>query len=397
MTFLLSSDNVLDYLIEHHLLQMQDRALAQIEAKEYKNFNLVVTLATGGSLLVKQERFHGEKRQQCEFWREQKIYELFQHFAELKDLWGITSEVVYFDPDNFIIVLRYFSDYCNLSQFYAEHQPQGFPVAIAQSLGHTIATVHRNTWGQVAHQSFLAQAEPSGHDIAIPPGFLRGLERFGPGIFSKISTDGLEFWRLYQRYDSLHQAVAETAESYRSCCLIHSDLEFRNILVKADGGDAVSPDAPLEKASVKLIDWEFFRWGDPAYDLGIVLASYLGLWLESLVVSKTIPLQTALNLATTPLELLQPSMTALVQSYVSAFPAILDYQPDFLNRVIQFTGLVLVKQIQSRLERLNPFDNTSICTLQVAKMLLCRPEQSIAQVFGTSAANLTHIEGVLSC
>jgi serine/threonine protein kinase len=397
MTFLLSSENVLDYLVKHDLFQIPDKALAQIEAKEYKNFNLVVTLATGESLLVKQERFHTEKNRLCEFWREQKIYELFQQNAEISNLWAMTSEVVYFDPDNFIIVLRYFNDYCNLSQFYAEQQPQIFPVAIAHSLGQTLATVHRNTWGQASHQSFLAQAEPSGGDIASPPGFLRGLERFGPGIFSKISADGLDFWRLYQRYDSLHQAVAETAESYRSNCLIHSDLEFRNILVKADGGDTVSADASLENASVKLIDWEFFRWGDPAYDLGIVLSSYLGLWLESLVVSKAIPLQTALKLATTPLELLQPSMTALVQSYISAFPAILDHQPNFLNRVIQFTGLVLVKQIQNRLERLNPFDNTSICTLQVAKMLLCSPEQSISQVFGTSAANLTQMEGVLAC
>jgi hypothetical protein len=57
----------------------------------------------------------------------------------------------------------------------------------------------------------------------------------------------------------------------------------------------------------------------------------------------------------------------------------------------------LVKKIQSRLERLSPFDNTSICTLQVAKMLLCSPEQSLSQVFGTSAAILTKMEGVLAC
>jgi hypothetical protein len=395
MTFLLSSENVLDYLVQHHLLQLQDSALAQIEAKEYKNFNLVVTLATGESLLVKQERLWAGKGQ-CEFWREQKIYDLFQGFAELKHLWTLTSEVVYFDPDNFMIVLRYFSDYCNLGHFYRERQHQVFPVAIAHSLGRTLAKVHCNTWDRTAHQLFLTPEKSSDRDIARPPSFVRGLERFGPGIFSKISTDGLDFWRLYQRYDSLHQAVAETAESYRACCLIHSDLEFRNILVKADESDAVNDASPTE-ASIKLIDWELFRWGDPAYDLGIVMASYLDLWLESLVVSKTIPLQTALQLATTPLELLQPSMTALIQSYISVFPAILDHQPNFLNRVIRFTGLVLIKKIQSRLERLNPFDNTSICTLQVAKMLLCSPEQSISQVFGTSAATLTQVEAALAC
>lgn len=391
MTFLLSSDNVLDYLADHQLLQPPDRIRAQITAKEYRNFNLVVSLTTGESLLVKQERFHADQDHQCGFWREQNVYELFQHFAELSNLWALTSEVVYFDPDNSIIVLRYFSDYCNLSHFYRERQHQVFPVAIAQALGCALARVHSDTWNQADYQSFLAQGASSGHDIAHTPHFLRGLERVGPGIFSKISTDSLDFWRLYQRYDSLHQAVVEVAKSYKPDCLIHSDLEFRNVLVNANWRDAVPA-----RAEIKLIDWEFFRWGDPAYDLGIVLSSYLNLWLESLVVSKAIPIQTALKLATTPLEVLQPSLTALLQSYIAEFPNILSYQPNFVGRVIQFIGLILIKQVQSKLEHLDPFDNIGICTLQVAKMLLCSPEQSITEVFGTSTTDLTKT-GALPC
>jgi hypothetical protein len=40
------------------------------------------------------------------------------------------------------------------------------------------------------------------------------------------------------------------------------------------------------------------------------------------------------------------------------------------------------------------FGNTGICMLQVAKTLLCRPEQSIFTVFGTPESELTSLEPV---
>lgn len=382
MSFLLNSNNIIDYLIEHNLLFHQDQFNAQVTEKEYKNFNLLVMIDQA-AWLVKQERVSSvHQNAVCEFWKEQKIYELFKSFPELQDFVGLTTDILYFDPLSHIIVLRYFPECINLSQFYRRHQYTYFPVVIATNLGQTLASIHSKTFQQPHHRAFLSQGTPAGDDVARSPSFLRGLARFGPGLFSKISTDGIEFWRLYQRYESLHQAVVDIAESYEPCCLTHHDLEFRNILIQADGDGESREDETLTAANLKIIDWELFRWGDPAHDLAIVLSSYVNLWLESLVVSRAIPMQMALQLATTPLERLQPSMTSLVQSYLGAFPRILEYQPHFLRRVMQFMGLVLIKQIQGRMEHLHPFDNTCLCTLQVAKMLLCHPEQSMLEIFG---------------
>jgi hypothetical protein len=139
---------------------------------------------------------------------------------------------------------------------------------------------------------------------------------------------------------------------------------------------------------VRIIDWEFLSWGDPAYDLGMVVSGYLKIWLRSLVVSSAIDIQMALRLATTPLETLQPSMVAILKSYLAYFPEILERHPNFLSRVMQFTGLLLIKRIQVKLGQLEPFDNTSICTLQVAKALLCNPEQSILNVLGAAGVEL---------
>ncbi|MGH2413466.1 MAG: phosphotransferase family protein, partial [Microcystaceae cyanobacterium] len=39
---------------------------------------------------------------------------------------------------------------------------------------------------------------------------------------------------------------------------------------------------------VRLIDWERSAWGDPAFDLGTLITSYLQIWLSSLVISKSL-------------------------------------------------------------------------------------------------------------
>ncbi|WP_293020025.1 hypothetical protein [Moorena sp. SIO3I8] len=90
----------------------------------------------------------------------------------------------------------------------------------------------------------------------------------------------------------------------------------------------------------------------------------------------------------TPLEVLQPSIAALTQAYLTAFPGIESARPNWLKRVVQFTGLALIHQIQAMIYYQKSFDNTGICMLQVAKSLLCRPQQSVPTVFGISESEL---------
>ena len=388
MTFVLSSENVFDYLVQHKLCKSEERLDAQVTAKEYKNFNLLVRLADKRSFLVKQERNIAKGTNQNDLWPEWRISEFLKHFPELYKLSDLISEVVHFDSENSILVLNYFEHYSDYSDFYASHKNQFFPTAIAASLGTTLATLHKSTLVSPAYKDFLTQsATPDTPAKVRIPKFLRGLERIGPGIFSRISSDGLEFWKLYQRYESLHQSMADICETFDPCCLTHNDLGLRNILLNLNW-DMPTTEPQHSASIVRIIDWEFLSWGDPAYDLGMILSGHLKIWLHSLVVSSAIDIQMALRLATTPLEKLQPSMVAILKSYVAHFPEILERHPNFLSRVMQFTGLVLIKRMQGKLEQLDPFDNTSICTLQVAKALLCNPEQSILNVLGTAGAEI---------
>jgi hypothetical protein len=379
MTFLLSSNNVFDYLRDRGLCDRQEQELGKIEPKRAKNFNLLLNLPQERKLLVKQEPRDRDGTTAGEFLREWRIQEFLRQFPELAYIRTWLPEVLHFDADNSIIVVNYLADYQDLADFYAKKND--FPTSIATSIGAILATIHRATMEHQEYREFFQQ-DRSNTTTDSAPNLKLGLERISPEVFGQVPDDGLKFFALYQRYDSLGKAIAELSQAYRPCCLTHNDLKLNNILLPLDWAQMASTAVQPPSIPLRLIDWERSTWGDPAFDLGSLMTSYLVMWLGSLVVSKSIGIEEALRLAMTPLELLQPSLAALTNAYFTHFPEILEYRPDFLQRVMQFSGLGLIRVIQSILEYQKSFENTGICMLQVAKTLLCRPEPSIQTIFG---------------
>ena len=379
MVFSLSSENVIQYLVDVGILSAADAASALFESQEAgKNFNLLVSLPGKRKLLVKQERYSHNGETANEFFREWLFHKFLQQFPDVGSISAFASEVLSFDPSNSILVYKYLSEYLDLGSFY--YQEQELPIAIATGVGTALAALHRATFNRQEYRDFMAQ-DPSGQLCDELENPIQALGRIGPEIFGMVTTEALKYFVLYQRYESLGAAVADLATHWHPCCLTHNDLRLDNILVRA------AWEQP-ESGIVRLIDWERCSWGDPAFDLGTLLASYLAMWLRSLVVDSAIELEESLRLAATPLAVLQPSMLALTQAYLNAFPLILEYRRDFLPRTIQFAGFALIDKIEATIQYQKYFDNTGICMLQVAKSLLCRPQQSMVTVFGIPESEL---------
>jgi Phosphotransferase enzyme family len=388
MIFSLSSQNVFDYLITNNLCTTSEEKPNNIEIKLAKNFNLLVNLQNGRQLLVKQERRSHDGKTAGEFLNEWRIQELLQKFPEFGFIRALFSEALHFNPSDSVIVFNYFSDYCDLNDFYIKSNI--FPVEVATLTANILAVVHRTTISNREYREFFVK-QLDDDSIAQAPDFARGLERVEPEVFGLVPTDALKFFALYQRFDSLGQAIAELSRAFTPCCLTHNDLKLNNILLQNDWEQSLSGAESASGGIIKIIDWERSGWGDPAYDLGTLIASYLQIWLSSLVISQALDIQEALRLAIVPLEQLQPSITALIQAYFRNFPEILEHRPDFLKRAIQFAGFALIQQIQGMIQYQKSFGNTGICMLQVAKTLLCRPEQSISTVVGMSESQLIHL------
>ena len=379
MVLLLSSKNIFDYLKQKGICSATETEFGDIELKSAKNFNLLVTLPDGSKLLIKQERFDRAGNTAGEFKREWRIPEFVKQFSEVNNLRVWLPEILNFDTKNSILIVKYLDEYQNLAEFYGQNNI--FASEIASSIGFLIATIHRQTINHQDYQDFFSHKtkDPSTKSTQR---LTRGLSRIKPEIFGQVPADGLKFFALYQRYDSLGKALAELNESFKPCCLTHNDLKLNNILIPSTLNSSTTNNQSHPQVELKLIDWERCGWGDPAFDLGTLIGSYLIIWLQSLVVSRSIAIDESLRLATIPLEVLQPSLAALTKTYVTCFPEIVQHYPDFWQRVMQFAGLALIQSIQSTLQYQKSFNNTGICMLQVAKSLLCRPESCISSVLG---------------
>lgn len=380
MVFVLSSENVWQYLQAKKLCPSTAKFQGNIKAKDCKNFNLLVSCSLGQHFLVKQERYNSQGKTKGEFQQEWLIQQLVHNFPELNCLQALIGQVIDYDPDNSIIIFNYLNNYCDLADFY--YQDKTFPTAISAAVAKALASIHRLTFNGDHYRNFLIKE--SNYNLLKKPNIATKLNQITPEIFAQVGEDAITFYRLYQREPVIAEAIEKLNLTWLNCCLVHSDFRLVNILLSLSWQEEIFTDIQevQTNSSIRIIDWERFCWGDPAFDLGTIIANYLKLWLGSLIVGTDIDLGTALSLATIPLENIQPSLLALINSYLANFPEITKFYPDFITKVIQFAGLHLIELILARIEYREPFDNTGICMLQVAKMLLCHPQESMLTVFG---------------
>jgi hypothetical protein len=376
----LSSQNVIQYLEQIGLCSAKEGAAYQsiLPKNNHKNCNLLVILAGNHQLLIKQERKINDDYISHELFNEWLFHQLLEKFPVIGNIGAIASSLLHFDQENSILVRSYLSEYVELERFY-QHSSI-FPTEIASAIGTTLASLHRSTFNKREYRDFMSTA-PAGqfrYNFYNPA---QGLPSINPETFGIIPTEALQFHLLYQRYETLESAIADLAYQWQPCCLNHNDLQLSNILLHSRWKE-------LDNCLIRLIDWEACAWGDPAFDLGTLLASYLRIWLSSLIVDPILELEESLNLAMIPLEVLQPSILALILAYLNAFPMILEYHQDFIVQVIKFAGLALTQQIQNRIICNKSFDNRNLCMLEVAKSLLTIPDQSVLTIFGISQSEI---------
>ncbi len=377
MVFSLSSHNVIQYLQVAGLCSLEDEVEVDSQLPYRKNRNFLIT-QPGQKLLVKQERCLDNGIPQ-ELFNELLQHQLVEQFPVLRNITALTSSVVHFDEENSILVRNYLDDYQQLGSFYADNGI--YPETIAATIGSNLAALHRSTYNRREYRNFMATA-PNG---AIRYQFFNPAQGAGyvtPEMFGAISSSALDFYVLNQHYENLEYSIADLACDWSPCCLTHNDLKLENILVHARWDK-------LDNCLIRFIDWEAAAWGEPAFDLGTLIADYLQIWLSSIIVDSTLELEESQQLALIELEAIQPSILALTRAYLGAFPMVMEYRKNFLTRVVQFAGLALMNSLEQNIKSGQSFNNTQLNILLTSKTLLTMPSESIQTVFGVNESEIT--------
>ena len=389
MTIKLNFQTFFNYLTENSILKKSDLASISVEIKESKNGHWLLTLSDGGTLVVKQEPTHRIHSTGNMIRHEQHIHQLVTSYPNLINTSSLLPENVHFDQDNWISVYKSPSDYITLESYYEainleSHGENGkvFLTSVAELVGVALAKLHLETVNfKDDYQQFMGKYDDENFLYQFPYGEYLFDRVWHESLF-QFPAEGFRFFDFYQRDENLRNIVKDLVVHHQCCCLTHNNPQLSKILISRNWKKQLSENE--NKSLVQIIDWERGNWGDPACDLGTAIAGYLLTWLNSIAAHPSIKLEQSLQLATISLEAIRPSMVTMIQAYMQTFSKVLEESSDFLKRVVQFAGLALIYKIIENILSHKDFNNQSICTIQVAKSLLCQPEKSLIYIFGVT-------------
>jgi hypothetical protein len=264
MTTILDASNIFEYLSDRNYCTLADQSASKITAIPAKNFNLLISFADDNNLLIKQEPHDCEGEAHGEFLAAWQIQQLVKSFPEFgRKIENSLPELLHFDPENSILIVKYLADYCDLNDYYTQHNH--FPIKIAQSIGKLFAIIHSQTFIRTEYQDFLANFSVDKYtiDLALESqlqslvdepqvvktpnliasisqskGYankvIRRLSRITPQVFEEVPLECLQFFKLYQRFPDLARSISDLSDSITPSCLVHNDLKINNILLALD-------------------------------------------------------------------------------------------------------------------------------------------------------------------
>jgi len=252
----LTVGRAVDFLLARNLISEQTLVEGdlRVEAVPGRNRNLRVHASKGSSYFLKQ--VPPEEMKDPRLPIEAELYRLVMRDGH----WGHLSPWVprfrFYDAAELVLVTDLELDLSE-TEFDDQHATLGLP-PLAEPLARALSACHCINPGTMQSRvDFLPQ---------IPPGIL-SIGRPRPSALQYLSPAQIELIHIIQEHPMIMAAFDELHAGWTGECLVHGDVKWANVLVRpfADSGACV----------VKLVDWELAQLGDPAWDVGSVLHSYL--------------------------------------------------------------------------------------------------------------------------
>lgn len=174
---------------------------------------------------------------------------------------------------------------------------------------------------------------------------------------------------------ALAKGLDELAASWRPEALVHGDIKGENILCRAAAKETQSA-----SGSIKLVDWELCDLGDPAWDTGCLIQSYITFWALSGPMRPGLSLRARVPLSAVPLASIAPAARAVWEGYQSSHPSGSEDR-QLLERTLRSAA---ARVFQSALERMHGLPEPpppSLVLLDLAAEAMEHPS-TLGELFG---------------
>lgn len=285
--------------------------------------------------------------------REAQIYALlWDDRRKRSGIRRFIPEFLGFEPDTGTLVLERVEHGRTIEAVISADKD--IPIESAGLIGEFFALLHRDS----------DLAARSKEDLTLPPPWVSSLALPDVALFARFTPATHDLVRTIQRYEGLRNELGQLPRLWRPSALIHSDFKWGNVLTTG--------------SAVKVIDWEFGGYGDPAWDVGSVIHGFCQSWLRSIPMTGTDGPARYLDHATLPFERLRPPFEAFIEAYSAGMPV----DPEFILRAMKMAGARLVQSAYESTQTVNRLTPDTITSLQFGWNLLEEPAAGVAAFGG---------------
>jgi Phosphotransferase enzyme family len=314
-----------------------------------RNHNALASQRSSQAFFIKREAEPG---------RESQIY---RRLCGIPGLSEYLPEVALSDPARALLLLFVEREAQDL---WAHHLARGrFPPALGHALGRALGLLHLGTR--------LPAPRPAPNEAP----FVLGLHRPRVEDLRELSPASIELVKLIQRNEAIGAGLEELRRGWQEVALMHSDVKWPNVIVVPSAGDAPT--------SIRLVDWEHARDGDPAWDVGSALGAYVTFWLSSIPLSgpRMTPEEIA-SRARFPIHQMRPAIRACWAGYRAAAEVPLDASHGLLRRAVGLCAARLIRTAFEGTETRATMSTRARLHLQVAANVMSDPGAAARRLLG---------------
>jgi len=355
-----TDDDVIRFLIDGGILEAEEIVGSGVTLQEgvRRNRNTRVEFSDGSGVFVKRPEPMSPLSQDT-LIAEGEFY--LAHGTERSPLAGVLARLRHFDRSVPVIVLELLSHHRSLREICLTSGVIDFPISAYRSAARALADVHG-----------LAPASMSNRIASVvrPVEWIAGLRRPEPRILTSISNAGLGVLEIVQASASIDRGIAGLEEMWRPEALVHGDVRADNLLVD------LRPDG---EPDVRIIDWELWQVGDPAWDVAGLLEAAVTLVIGSPALADTGP--DVLTGTANGISVIQVTCRGIWNSYATARGLSPADRQDMTPRVVTYCAARIIQSVAELTARADAIPGAALVLLQVAENIFAEPERATAEFF----------------
>ena len=372
---MLNTDTATPYLVARGLVSPKaivDGDLTIVSAAR-RNRNLRVEGPAGVGYLIKQPDNTAQdscRTVQCEA----AFYAFCQQQPMATPMARILPRLVYFDAEEYVLILDLLQNALPLWQFYNSHGADNFPFGISRELGRTLGVLHKT----FRLQTSLRDPHLPWSHSSVP--WILSVHKPGPDMLAILSPANYQTLRILQTQDGLCKQIDGVRRLWTPDTIIHNDIKGDNILVLPTTTESVGD------AEIRMVDWEMVQIGDAAWDFAGALHDFVLVWMASLPVALEVTVDEAISRAHYPWGTVQTAIRALWQGY-RRWAELTDLEADaFLLRAVRFSAARLIQAAYEMSHHADRLTTQAVLLLQISANLLDEPEQAQSHFYGIPSA-----------